>query len=41
MAIALVDIRMYTLAEIEEKTEIYKGRIEVKECHFLKISFLN
>ena len=37
MAIALVEIRMYTLAEIEEKTEIYKGRIEVKENHFLKL----
>ena len=39
MAIALVEIRMYTLAEIEEKTEIYKGRIEVKESLFVKISF--
>ena len=29
MAIALVEIRMYSLGEIEEKTEIYKARIEV------------
>ena len=29
MAIALVEIRTYTLAEIEEKTEVHKARIEV------------
>ena len=41
MAIALVEIRMFTLAEIEEKTEIHKARIEVWKGlkSFLKISF--
>ena len=29
MAIALVEIRTYTLAEIEERTEMHKARIEV------------
>ena len=37
MAIALVEIRMYTLGEIEEKTEIYKARIEVRKSVHLKV----
>ena len=37
MAIALVEIRMYTLAEIGEKTDTYKARIEVWKC--LKVTF--
>ena len=45
MAIALVEIRMYTLAEIEEKTATHKARIEVWrpegfKSDFLKISFI-
>ena len=44
MAIALVEIRTYTLAEIEEKTATHKARIEVWrpegfKSNFLKISF--
>ena len=31
MAIALVDVQMYTLAEMKEKEEMLKGRIEVRE----------
>ena len=31
MAIALVDVQMYTLAEMKEKEDMLKGRIEVKE----------
>ena len=29
MAIALVDVQMYTLAQMKEKEEMLKGRIEV------------
>ena len=31
MAIALVDVQMYTLAEMKEKEEMLKGRIEVRK----------
>ena len=31
MAIALVDVQMYTLAEMKEKEDMLKGRIEVRE----------
>ena len=31
MAIALVDVQMYTLDEMKEKEEMLKGQIEVRE----------
>ena len=37
MAIALVEIRMYTMREIEEKIEIHKAQIEVWKG--LKVNF--